>query len=273
MVNPAGPIEHGAVFAGEQELPGFVCNLSILAANVMSLRLLLIVLVAVFIAVVSFRFFRRRRLQFGLRSLLVGCLLVALVLSGVLSWNYWTKAKMTWLDPSSPEAASLVSEPVIVEGGLGYKMTFRPRCRSLGQLVDILGKAKLPAGTSARSKNDYNSQEMTLETGEREPLEARIAVLKAADVLQPGCFVIRGRVEDSLGRPVPNATVDLLGSYVYVNHFRTRDDGTFLMPIQAPPGWGYYLRIRYDGDRRRMNTQRFTLEASSREMAVLIRVR
>jgi hypothetical protein len=66
--------------------------------------------------------------------------------------------------------------------------------------------------------------------------------------------------------------VDLMGGYVYINHFQTRADGTFTMPIKAPPRDGYYLRIRY-GDEKRMRTPRFSLSASEPERVSLIRVR
>lgn len=242
-------------------------------------RLLVLVLLVVLIVGLAVSFcaglVRRRKIQFKLRTLLAGIALVAVLLSAILSWGYWTTAKTTWLKPSSPEAASMVPTPVIEQTDKGYQATFRPRCRPLGELMNILESARLPSETSSGYRSETMTQEVTLEGDSRKPLEARLALLASNDVLQPGWFVIRGRVEDSLGRPVANAIVDLMGSYVYINHFATRYDGTFLMPVKAPAGWGYYLRIRYDhGKRRRqMDSYYFTLDPANREKLVIVRVR
>ena len=217
--------------------------------------------------------YRKRRFQYSLRTLMIGCTLVAVVLSAVQSWRYWTTAHTVWLDSSSPEARRFLAVTEIVERGEGFTATFRPNFRNLGDLVNIVEKAAIPSGSGMNSRFDHQSQQMRFETAERKPLEDRLALLTASDVLQPGWFVIRGRVEDSSGDPVGGAIVDLMGGYVYINHFQTRPDGAFLMPIQAPAGNGYYLRIRYQDDTRRMNTQSFSLDPANPEKVVRIQVK
>jgi len=216
--------------------------------------------------------YRKRRFQYSLRTLMIGCTLVAVVLSAVQSWRQWTTAHTVWLAPSSPEARRFLAVPEIVEQGEGFTAAFRPNFRDLGDLVNILEKAAIPTGRM-NSRFDHQSQQMRFETAERKALEDRLALLKSNDVLQPGWFVIRGRVEDSSGDPVGGAVVDLMGSYVYINCFQTRPDGTFLMPIQAPAGNGYYLRIRYHDDKQRISTPSFSLDPANTEKVVQIQVK
>lgn len=241
----------------------------------MEIRIAVLIVIALFLAAllatVVVVMARRSRLQFSLRTLLLGISLVAIAFSAMLSWDYLTTARTTWLDPASPEAARLVPEAVIVEKDGSYTATFTPRFRDMQELFAIMEKAQLPSGSRTAGYVGHDGQQIEFTTSERPPLEARLTLLKTNDVLMPGTFVIRGRVEDSEGRAVSKATVDLMGSYVYINHFQTREDGTFLMPIQPPPGRGYYLRIRY-GDQA-MNTGSFTLDPENPEMVVVVRVK
>ena len=91
--------------------------------------------------------------------------------------------------------------------------------------------------------------------------------------------MIRGRVVDRSGKPVPRAMIDLLGGYVFINFFQTRDDGTFTMPLSdagmsAPAGSSYYLQVRDEKDSAktpiRWNTPSFSLSPTTPESDVLI---
>jgi hypothetical protein len=114
-----------------------------------------------------------------------------------------------------------------------------------------------------------------MEVRDRAALEAFVDALKTADTPDPTTYAIHGRVLRSDGRPLPDATVDLLGPYVYINHFTTRDDGTFTMFIQAPPQPGYSLRVRFRrwNENQEVSTPSFSLHPEDRELAVVIRVK
>ncbi len=117
-------------------------------------------------------------------------------------------------------------------------------------------------------------EQIDLESDSRAYLQQYLACFDKADVPKPGLRVIHGRLEDSAGQPVGGAIVDLLGPYVYINHFQTRSDGTFAMPIEAPPGSGYRLRIRYGGEtKKRMETPSFSLADNPSELMLIVRVR
>ena len=213
---------------------------------------------------------KRLRLRFSLRTLLIFVTLVAVALGAGSWWRSLGVAETAWLEPSSAAARQLEPQPVVAAEGEEFKLTFSPKRRAVQELTDAVKKehGELPGQHGCRW--DHQRQQVEITAEEEAALEGRAEALEKADSLQPGTFVIRGRVEDRQGRPVPDATVDLAG--VYVNYCRTRADGTFTLPIQAPPGSGYYLRIRY-GDEKRMRTSSFSLSASEPERVVLIRVR
>jgi len=239
----------------------------------MAVGLLLILIVGVLgIAVVGAIVLRRRRLQFSLRTLLVVCALVAMGFSAWYSWRWWTLARVTWVDPASPEARRILSEPSIVENDGKFQAAFRPRYRSVGSVLNAAGRVNLEGGGSMRTNVSADGQ-IDLESDGRDHLERYLAALRQADVPKPGMRVIHGRVEDRSGNPVAGAIVDLLGPYVYINHFQTRPDGTFAMPIEAPPRSGYRLRIRYAGGTERMETPSFSLADDPAEVMVIVRVR
>ena len=110
---------------------------------------------------------------------------------------------------------------------------------------------------------------MNFESDNRGYLDEKLATIKKFDVLQKGCFTIQGIVKDAAGNPVPGATLELMG--VYGTSSATREDGTFLIPIQAPAQSGYYLRIRYVGNS--MDTTTFSLDSTKPESFVIVHVR
>jgi hypothetical protein len=213
----------------------------------------------------------RRRPQFSLRALMIGCGLVAGAFSAWYSWQWWTLARLAWIDPSSPEARRILPEPSIVETAGKFRVTFRPRHCRMSELLDVASKH--PVTHSLNTRTGYQTHEIDLESGDRTYLDTLLAAMQEADAPKPGLRVIHGRVEDASGEPVAGATVDLLGSYVYINHFQTRSDGTFAMLIEAPPQSGYRLRIRYAGDTKRMETPSFSLADNPGEMMMSVRVK
>jgi hypothetical protein len=182
-------------------------------------------------------------------------------------------ARTTWLDPVSSEAEQLTPKSEIIEKEGVYTAKYNARNRDLHDLLKIMMNANLPSGSKSKMIVSGDKQQVEFEFGERKPLEDRLSLLMANDTIMPGSFVIRGRIVDSSGQPVSSAVVDLMGSYVYINHFITRDDGGFLMFMTPPANSGYYLRIRYDNEKHQINTRRFTLDATKPEMAVLIQVK
>lgn len=243
------------------------------------LLLLLFLFPLALATVVLARTVRRRlagkRFQFSVRTLLLTVTGVAVLLSITLSWDYWTYARITWLAPTSPEAAALVSEPTIVEEGERYRVTFRPRFRDLNQLQPFLQKAyRGPGGGGYRS--DYSLQEVTLEPTLRVKLEAELSALQTNDVPQPGWYAIRGRVIDSQGQPVPNVAVDVRGVSIHSSGVfaQAREDGIFFLPFQAANGSRCYLYVAYGTGSKlsSQNTRTFALDPAQRTMSVIIRL-
>jgi hypothetical protein len=153
-----------------------------------------------------------------------------------------------------------------------FKLAFSPKRRDVQKLHRAVDKEHGPLLGDHSYRLFSERQHWEIVAEKEAGVVQMLAALKEADVLAPGAFVVRGRVEDRDGRPVPDAHIDLMGGYVYINYFRTRADGTFTMPINAPPENVYHLRIRY-GEGKRMRTPSFRLSASAPERVALIRVR
>jgi hypothetical protein len=187
-------------------------------------------------------------IQFNLRTLLVAMTLVALILGGVGWWRMVNLAQVRWLDPASPEAVELVASIRIV------------RIAENGE-----GKPLMVYETR------NGSMHVKVVCGDRDEMEKHLRSLRGIDELEPGEMVMRGRVVDAEGAPVGGARIDLMGPYVYINHFETREDGTFTMPITPNEGWGYYLRIRPQS-REPEATGRFSLSYDEPERVVIVRL-
>lgn len=208
-------------------------------------------------------------IQFSLRTLLIAVTLLALFLGGIGWWRSVNLAQLRWLDPASPEAEEL-SPPAIVSRNEHGEWTtvYCARCRTTNDLTRQL-KA---IGVMLRSVGwEWESLDIALSSKEREPLDTCLTALRTADKLGPGEMVVRGRVIDAEGSPVRGARIDLMGPWVCINRFRTREDGTFTMPITPDEGWGYYLRIRPQG-REPETTGRFSLSYDEPERVVIVRL-
>jgi len=216
---------------------------------------------------------RGRPVAFGLRGMLILQTLVALSLGLFGWWRVTYLAQTRWLDPASPEAVALFPESQVELNADGeWGCAYASRCVSISALDSKLEAKGIEIQGGYSFHWDGPTNRVEFSGGNRESVEAYLAALKAADIVQPGKIVIRGQVVDHQGNPVANAIVDLQGPYVYINHFKTRDDGTFVMPITPHKGWGYHLRIRPPGGEP-MNTDRFSLRYDEPERVVIVRIR
>jgi hypothetical protein len=187
-------------------------------------------------------------MRFSLRSLFIGITLLAVVLSCWLGYRRATLCQLRWLSPGSSEANTLFSTPTIQTLHDGsHRLTYDARSRDIQSLLGNLQ----PTGDCTLQ---IERQSIVAKSPDLAVVQTCLKSLQAADQRPAGTFVIRGRVIDRSGQPVKRATIDLMGSYVFINYFETRDDGTFTMPLTdaggmaAPAGSGYYLRVRTDKD-------------------------
>jgi hypothetical protein len=215
----------------------------------------------------------QRRFQYSLRTLLIGVTVVAVVLSAYTAWNRWTRAQLEFLDADAPAFAFLKMTPEISEatGPSGFKVTYRPRYRGIGEVERISDEARTPRGTWHGRTTDFMKQTAVLESGERHDLEAGIVAMQKADVLLPGRFVIHGVLKDAAGDPIPDAQVNLDSANSFNVMFRTLDDGTFFIPIKPPIDPQYSFEIYYGG--KKMVSTTFSLDPATPEMFVTVRVR
>lgn len=214
-------------------------------------------------------------MQFSLRSLLIATFLLAVLLAGWFGYRRATLAQLTWLPLGSPEAEALFPVETVQATTEGqFRFTYHSRHRRLGN-------HPVPTGFSGRLSFRDNGQTLSAETDSEAAAHNLLQSVRDADVLPTGRQVIRGRVVDRKGRPLARASVDLMGPFVFINHLRTRDDGTFTLALEdggltPPRGSGYYLRIRAAEETAerhvRWNTPRFALDPAEPERVALITV-
>jgi hypothetical protein len=213
-------------------------------------------------------------MRFNLRTLFIGITLVAVALMCWLGYRQATLCRIHWLTPGSPAAKALFPIPTIHKLDDGsFTFTYDARSRDIQTLLSALPQ------TGSR-KLEINRQSIVCETPDQPAAQTCLAALQTTDKPRPGSFVIRGKLVDRSGKPVARATIDLMGSFVFINYFETRDDGTFTMPLtdptgSAPPaGSGYYLRVRDKNETAkqpiRWNTPGFSLDPTTPESDVLI---
>jgi hypothetical protein len=213
-------------------------------------------------------------MRFNLRTLFIGITLVAVALMCWLGYRQATLCRVHWLSPGSPAAKALFPIPTIHKLDDGsFTFTYYARSRDIQSLLTAL------PNTGDRDLQ-IDRQSMVIKSPDQATTQACLVALQTADKPKPVSFVIRGRLVDRNGKPVARATIDLMGSFVFINYFETRDDGTFTMPLtdpagSAPPaGSGYYLRVRDDKDSAkhpfRWNTPSFSLDPTAPESDVLI---
>lgn len=213
-------------------------------------------------------------LQISLRGFLVFVALIAIVLAAVIGFRRETMASVEWIDAASPLANQLFPAESISPNPEGkYEFTYFAKCRSIQKLI---GPIQQLGNMSFR----IDRESIRIQVEDEATATSQLAAIRKLDVVPPGTFVIRGKVVDRKGKPLAGATVDLMGPYVFINHFQTRDDGTITMPLMdggsAPAGSGYYLRVRAKEETSenhvRWNTASFSLSSNSPEMVILVTV-
>lgn len=215
-------------------------------------------------------------MQFSLRSLLIATSLLAVLLAGWFGCRRAMMARLTWLPLGSQQAEALFPTETVQtmpEGQFGF--TYHSRRVRLSSLP-------VPSGFSGSFSYKDNGQTVTVKTADEAAASELLQSLRDADVLPAEQHVIRGRVVDRQGGPLAGAIVDLMGPFVFINHFQTRDDGTFTLTLEdgglkPPLGSGYYLRIRAPEETAeqhvRWNTPTFTLDLTQPERVASIMVR
>jgi len=213
-------------------------------------------------------------MQFSLRSLLIATFLLAVLLAGWFGYRRATMAQLTWLPLGSPEAEALFPVETVQTTTEGqFRFTYHSRRKRLGN-------HPVPTGFLGRLSFRDNGQTLSAETDSEVAAHELLQSVRDADVLPTGRQVIRGRVVNRKGRPLAGAIVDLMGPFVFINHFQTREDGTFTMTLEdggglrPPLGSGYYLRIRAAEETAerhvRWHTPMFTLDAAEPERVAVI---
>ncbi len=131
--------------------------------------------------------------------------------------------------PGSPEAAVILPEPAITQGGnqFTWTLTFRARNR-----IDVPYDQALQSLLSYTSS--YDMRDLSIEANDRAGLETILERLKALDQPVRGERLIHGQLTGERGQPVVGAQVDLLGNYSSINACRTRPDGTFSLVLYDP---------------------------------------
>ena len=210
--------------------------------------------------------------RFSLRALFGFVTLVAVLLAAFYSYRRVTMAQIRWIPADSEQAASIfpVAEVAVNDQG-EYEFSYYTKRQPIQAMLRPLTKVSYRVDREA----------VRVAAQDEALANERLDGLRDADALPAGAFVIRGRVVDRQGEPLARATVDLMGSYVFINHFQTRDDGTFTMPLynrssKAPAGWGYYLRVRAKEETAenlvRWHTARFSLDSAEPELVAEIMV-
>ena len=247
----------------------------------MSLKLILILFVVVVetlvVAAVVWALWtlarRFGRVQFSLRTLMIGVAVVAVALSSVSTWRYLSMAQIEWLAPSSTAARQLITKPVVIRQDDGFWATYTSKFRPVDELLEAaIEEQRSGRATRSGLTTHHHLHTIIVKSSEKAHVEQTLSAFEKIDVLAPGWFVIRGVVEDRRGRPVGNARIYILvPSPVNANDAFTRRDGTFTLPLQARPGRGYFIRVTY-GKNGPMDTARFTLTDDNRELVAKIRV-
>jgi hypothetical protein len=136
------------------------------------------------------------------------------------------------------------------------------------------------------AQNNFRNYQVTQEAvrvtcDDEQEAHDQLQRIQKSDTLPTGSFTIRGKLHDANGKPVPGATIDILGGFQFINCFRTRDDGTFTMALSdrdpaAPAATPFYFCIRSAKETAvkpiRWHSGYFTLDSGDPEMLVELRI-
>ena len=118
---------------------------------------------------------RERRIQFSLRTLMIGVTVVAIVLSSISTWRYLSLARIEWLAPSSTAARQLWTELVVAKRGEDFTAVFTPKFRDVSDLYAIKVQTKPAWQGSFGRKVDHPRQTIWLESSHQPRLEETLS--------------------------------------------------------------------------------------------------
>jgi hypothetical protein len=242
----------------------------------MNIALLLLVASLIGALLIACMLFLQRRLapkfQFSLRSFLGLLAIVGILFAWTIGYRRNTMAQLTWIPVVKEDAAKFFPAATVQKSADGrFEFVYYARNRAIQHLI---AKNKL---------RNYSVTEEAVRVTSTDESEAEelLQLLQKTDTLSGGAFVIRGKLSDANGIPVPGATIDILGAFQFINCFRTRDDGTFTLALSdrdpsVPVGAGLYFRIRSADDTAdnpvRWNSSYFSLDPNNPEMLLDIQI-
>jgi hypothetical protein len=254
------------------------CNHSLRKKTELPINIVLLLLVGIVVLtslVACVLFLQRRfnpKLQFSLRSFLVLVATVAIILACTIGYRQSYMAQVTWIPLAKENTANVFPAAKVQKTDDGrFEFVYYARNRSIQRLI---------------ANNNIGNLVVTEEAVRvisRDESEAhdQLQRIQKSDTLPKGAFTIRGKLHDTNGKPVPGALIDILGSFQFVNCFRTRDDGTFTLALSdrdasVPVGVGYYFRIRSANETAdnpiRWHSAYFSLDSNNPQMLVDIQL-
>ncbi len=242
----------------------------------MNLILLLLVGCGIVAALGAGVLFLQRRfnpkLQISVRGFLGLVTIVAIILGVTFGYRRNTMAQLNWIPVANENNANFFQAAQVQKADDGhFEFIYHARNRSIQHLL---------------AQNNFRNYQVTQEavrvtTNDEQEAHDQLQRIQKSDTLPKGAFTIRGKLLDAKGKPVPGATIDILGGFQFVNCFRTRDDGTFTMALSdrdpsVPAGAGSYFCIRSANETAdkliRWHSPYFSLDPSYPEMLVEITI-
>ena len=237
---------------------------------------LLLVSSAIFASLGACVLFLQRRfvpkLQFSLRGFLGLVAIVAIILACTIGYRRNYMVQLTWIPVAKEDTADFFPAAKVQKTEDGrFEFVYYARNRSIQHLI---------ANNNVRN---YAVTEEAVRVTSMDESEAddQLQRIQRSDTLPKAAFAIRGKLHDANGKSVPGALIDIMGSFQFINCFRTRDDGTFTLALSdrdpaVPVGAGLYFRIRSAMDSadnpRSWHSPIFSLNSSHPEMLVDIQV-
>ncbi|EAQ77200.1 carboxypeptidase-like regulatory domain-containing protein [Blastopirellula marina] len=206
--------------------------------------------------------------RISLRALLAVIAILSLPLAYLTHWRYYDRAQVGWLQIDSPQAQRLLGEVEIAADADTPTAAYTANYVDVRLLYQQAESTVRPGGAL---QVDFDNDRVVIQCENRLELQALVAQMKQADRRRPDQFVIRGIVVDRDGLPISGAAIDLIGPWSLENFFRTRADGSFSMPVNAPEGDGYALQIRADQNHPILTTP-FSLDEKERERIARVRL-
>ena len=242
----------------------------------MNLLLLLLVSSVTFTSLAVCVLYVQRRsnpkLQFSLRGFLVLIAIVAMILAYTIGYRQNCMAQVTWIRLAEENAVNFFPAAKVRKTDDGrFEFVYYAKNRSIQRLI---------AKTKLRNYS-VTEEAVRVTCGDESEAHDQRQLIQESDTIPNGAFTVRGRLRDASGKPVPGATIDVLGAFQFINCFRTRDDGTFTLALSdrdssVPVGAGYYFRIRSAKETAdnpiRWHSPYFSLDPSSPEVLVDIQI-